>query len=82
MCLVCMEDKNLTESENKLSEGDDIDLDFKGSLRDYQENTVSSYDVKGVHKENTGCGLLEVPCGRGKTICAFKYSQNYQRKHS
>ena len=67
------------ETENKLSEGDDIDLDFKGSLRDYQENIVSSY-IKGVHKDNIGCGLLEVPCGRGKTICALNIISKLSKK--
>ena len=45
-----------------------INLEFKGDLRDYQEKVVEIY------KDNMdkGGGLLEIPCGRGKTVMALK----------
>lgn len=45
-----------------------INLEFKGDLRDYQEKVVQIY------KDNMdkGGGLLEIPCGRGKTVMALK----------
>ena len=49
--------------------GEPIDLTFKGSLRDYQNNIVEIYK-KNLGK-NGGGGLLEIPCGRGKTVIAL-----------
>ena len=40
-------------------------FEFTGSLRDYQVNIVNTYLEKA---EKTGCGLLEIPCGRGKCL--------------
>ena len=64
--------------ETKISEGNDIALDFQGSLRDMQVPVVKAYLDKvlsanelssnGVDNEvNGGGGLLELPCGFGKT---------------
>ena len=52
-----------------LSSGDDIDVPFQKSLRDYQHDIINVYldHVKDGH----GGGILEVPCGRGKTIMAL-----------
>ena len=55
--------------EVRLPEGDTIDIKFNGSLRDYQVNIVNIY--KGVLGPNGGGGLLEIPCGRGKTVIAL-----------
>lgn len=40
-------------------------LVFEGSMRPYQENIVGAY-MKEARK--SGCGLLEIPCGRGKCL--------------
>ena len=64
--------------ETKISEGQDIALDFQGSLRDMQVPVVKAYLDKvlsanelssnGVDNEvSGGGGLLELPCGFGKT---------------
>ena len=55
--------------DDKLSLGDDISLEFAGDLRDYQKKIVSAYlNQRDAH----GCGgLLEIPCGRGKTVIAL-----------
>ena len=50
-------------NKNLLNEGKNIDLEFKGELRDYQNKIIDCYLKESV---KTGCGLLEVPCGRGK----------------
>lgn len=50
---------------NDISQGNNISITFNGSLRPYQENIIDSY-MKETKK--TGCGLLEVPCGRGKCL--------------
>ena len=49
--------------KNLLSNGKDIDVKFKGSLRDYQKNIVNQWFTK---TEKTGCGLIEADCGAGK----------------
>ena len=50
-------------NKSTISEGDDIDVNFKGELRDYQKPIVETY-LKEAHV--TGGGLLEVAVGFGK----------------
>ena len=50
--------------ETKISEGDDIALEFQGSLRDYQKPVIEKYIQ---HVSSGGGGLLELFCGWGKT---------------
>jgi superfamily II DNA or RNA helicase len=50
--------------ETKITEGDDISLEFQGSLRDYQKPVIEKYIQ---HVSNGGGGLLELFCGWGKT---------------
>ena len=64
--------------EVTLSNGDSIEVPFTGELRDYQENIVSTY-MNSV-KDDIGGGLLEVPCGRGKTICALDIISKVKKK--
>ena len=54
-----------------ISEGDDINLEFNGILRDYQEPVVNKF-ISVVTKPHDnglcfGGGLLELPCAWGKT---------------
>jgi len=45
-----------------------VELNFNGTLRDYQEIIVSST----IEKIKTTYGaMIEIPCGRGKTLCAI-----------
>ena len=53
--------------EIRLAEGEDIDVTFKGDLRPKQVPAVEAF-----LNSPSGCGLLELPCGSGKTICALK----------
>ena len=63
----------------KIAQGDNITVPFNGSLRDYQENIVNVYK-KNVNDVDGGGGLLEVPCGRGKTVIALKLISELKKK--
>jgi len=52
--------------EYKISEGKNINLEFAGILRDYQEPVVNKF-VKHCYDVGYGGGLLELPCAWGKT---------------
>lgn len=65
-------------SSYKITDGDDIDLPFNGELRDYQINIVNTF-MKSADNGDGG-GLLEVPCGRGKTICALSIISKIKKK--
>uniref|UniRef100_A0A6C0HZP7 Helicase ATP-binding domain-containing protein n=1 Tax=viral metagenome TaxID=1070528 RepID=A0A6C0HZP7_9ZZZZ len=63
--------------KSEIQVGDDIDIEFTGELRDYQHNIINTY-LDYVEKPICngadtfgGGGILEVPCGRGKTIMAL-----------
>jgi len=49
----------------KITEGDNINLEFKGNLRENQVPVVNKYLQ---HIEKGGGGLLELPCGFGKCL--------------
>lgn len=48
----------------KITEGDDINLEFQGTLREYQQPVIEKYLE---HVSKGGGGLLELFCGWGKT---------------
>ena len=52
---------------NIISEGHDINLEFKGNLRDYQVKLIDTWLNK---TKLSGCGLIEADCGAGKTVIA------------
>ena len=58
--------------ETKITEGDDISLEFQGSLRPAQEPVVKAYLDKVLSNNEVnsggGGGLLELPCGFGKCL--------------
>lgn len=51
----------------KISNGEDIDLQFHGKLRENQETVVNTY-LNHVSKSEAGGGLLELPCAYGKCL--------------
>lgn len=57
--------------EFKLPAGTSIDVTFQGDVRDYQKQIIQSYMDFVQRTEAGGCGLLEVPCGQGKTVMAI-----------
>lgn len=69
--------------EYKLSEGVDIDLEFSGNLRDYQEPVVKKY-LDYVTKNGAGIGagggLLELPCAFGKTSLSLYMISQLKKK--
>jgi superfamily II DNA or RNA helicase len=72
--------------KSELQEGDDIDVSFDKPLRDYQEHIIGLYmnhigePIAKNHTQNGNGGILEVPCGRGKTVMALKIISNVQKK--
>jgi superfamily II DNA or RNA helicase len=64
--------------ENRLPLGQDIQLNFAGDLRDYQHHIVAVYLKAAL--EGEGGGLLEIPCGRGKTVIALKIIADLKKK--
>jgi len=61
--------KKFGNCDIKIEDGEDIDLSFNGTLRDYQENIVNKF-IKHITKNDfIGGGLIDVPCGRGKCMC-------------
>lgn len=72
--------KNFGEPEEvRIPKGDDINIKFNGDLRDYQNNIVAIYQ-KEASKPTGGGGLLEIPCGRGKTVIALKIISMMKKK--
>ena len=62
---------------SQLKPGKNINIPFTGSLRDIQLPIVSAY-IKCA--EQRGCGLLELPCGFGKTIIALHIASKLGKK--
>jgi superfamily II DNA or RNA helicase len=60
--------------KSEIQEGDDIDIEFTGDLRDYQQNIIKTYldyvekPICNGSDKFGGGGILEVPCGRGKCL--------------
>lgn len=69
--------------QNKLCEGNDILVEFQGSLRDYQVPVVETY-LKHVTGSGSGSGskggLLELPCAFGKTCLALYILSKLKKK--
>ena len=65
----------------ELQSGVDISVDFDKPLRDYQENIIDIY-VDYVKRAEHGFsgGILEVPCGRGKTVMGLKIISLLKKK--
>lgn len=70
--------------KSEIQEGDDICVPFDKPLRDYQDNIVDIY-MKYSHKpeqplHKSSGGILEVPCGRGKTVMGLKIISLLKKK--
>ena len=61
--------------EIRLAEGEDIDVTFKGALRPKQVPAVEAF-----LNSPSGCGLLELCCGFGKTCLALKIIAELKKK--
>ena len=71
---------NFGDVELKISKGEEINLKFNGSLRDYQENVVFKYINHVTKNDLIGGGLIDLPCGRGKTVIAINIITKLKRK--
>jgi superfamily II DNA or RNA helicase len=61
----------------KLKDGIDINLDFNGTLRPFQDNIVNKYvDIAN----KSGGGLLDVYTGAGKTVMALNIISKMKKK--
>jgi len=63
----------------KITEGDDINLEFKGTLRDYQIPVVNKF-INYVKRRETESGLLELPCAWGKTSASLHICCQIKKK--
>lgn len=63
----------------KTTEGDDINLEFNGTLRDYQEPVVNKF-VKHCLDSKCGGGLLELYCAWGKTSASLNIITQLKKK--
>jgi superfamily II DNA or RNA helicase len=66
--------------KSEIQDGDDIDLPFEKPLRDYQDNIIGIYMNHVTSLHNTSGGILEVPCGAGKTVMALKIISLLKKK--
>ena len=67
----------------KLSKGLEIDLEFKGELRDKQKPIINAFKTsceEGPFKSKSKGGIISVPCGWGKTIMALYLIGQLKRK--
>ena len=73
------EDKYGMLKNKKISEGQDINIHFKGDLFNYQKNIITKY-VNHVKKTSSGGGLLDVEPGKGKTVMALNIISKLNKK--
>ncbi len=67
-------------NEYKISQGDDVFLSFQGKLRENQWTPVNSYLDKVTKENDGGCGLLDLPCGFGKTSLSLYILSQLKKK--
>ena len=63
--------------EVKIPEGDDIEVPFVGTLRDYQVEVVDAFRSATI---NSSGGLVNLPCGYGKTTVALNIVSVMRKK--
>lgn len=70
--------------ENRMPEGREIDLEFKGGLRDIQKPIVKAFmdtcKPGGTLSSQTYGGVISVPCGVGKTVISLYILSQLKRK--
>ena len=65
--------------KTKLNEGDNINLEFIGNLRENQIPVVNSF-FTAIQKDNVNGGLFELPCAYGKTVLALNVIAKLKKK--
>jgi superfamily II DNA or RNA helicase len=66
--------------ENRISQGDDINIPFVGQLRDYQQDIVNVYMNRVKADDFGGGGLLDLHTGGGKTVLALNIISQLKKK--
>ena len=72
--------------KSEITQGDAISVDFPKPLRDYQDKIVDVYmkhvsqPICSGSEHMGGGGILEVPCGRGKTVLSLKLISILKKK--
>lgn len=66
--------------EVKINEGDNINVEFAGSLRDYQQRITDKYVEHVSNKGWGGGGLLDIYTGAGKTVMALNILSRIGKK--
>lgn len=73
-------------SRSEIAQGANINVTFSKQLRDYQEKIIGVYTkyvntpiCSGSELVGSG-GILQVPCGAGKTVMALKIISNLKKK--
>jgi len=64
---------------NNIENGETINLEFNGTLREKQEVVVSTY-MKYIENPDKQGGLLELPCAFGKTILSLNIISRVSKK--
>lgn len=64
---------------NKITQGSDISVEFKGKLRDYQMEPVNKFLEAAKDPSKMG-GIISVPCGFGKTIMSLYIACQLKKK--
>jgi superfamily II DNA or RNA helicase len=73
-------------NNSEMTSGDAISVDFPKPLRDYQDKIVDVYmkhvsqPICSGSEKMGGGGILEVPCGRGKTVLSLKLISILKKK--
>ena len=65
--------------ESKIDDYTSINMKFTGEPRDYQTKIIETY-MKHISLPDINGGLLEVPCGRGKTFCGLYIAARLKAK--
>lgn len=64
----------------KIPDGEDINIDFNGKLRELQENAINTY-IKTYENNNVkGGGIISLGCGQGKTVVALNIIHRMKKK--
>tara|TARA_B100001027_G_scaffold216120_1_gene191619 strand:+ start:415 stop:1866 length:1452 start_codon:yes stop_codon:yes gene_type:complete len=66
-------------SSFKINKGTDIDIEFKGTLKDKQLPIVKAF-VEATKDKYIGGGIISVPCGYGKTVLGLYFASMLKLK--
>ena len=65
--------------KNNLPDGDSINVPFKGTLRNNQDQVIKAF-FEAIKEENINGGLLELPCAYGKTVLSLYIISKLKKK--